>query len=134
SKSASVSDGMVQRDMDQSYNAGPPARTLRMPLAIADGAPTLVMRREAYERSGLSRADLDARLGLTAEEFRVEGSLVAIGPVVGEDSLSELIEELERIGLTYFDDFFELSGNWPNWLRLVVIGAEPHGRVRPRPA
>ena len=105
-----------------------------MPLAIADGAPTLVMRREAYERSGLSRADLDARLGLTAEEFRVEGNLVAIGPVVGEDSLSELIEELERIGLTYFDDFFELSGNWPNWLRLVVVGAEPYGRAAPRPA
>jgi hypothetical protein len=93
-----------------------------MPLAIADGAPTLVIRRDPYERSGLSRADLDARLRLTADEFRVEGSLVTIGPLVGEDSLSDLIEELERVGLTYFDDFFELSGNWPAWLRLVVVG------------
>ena len=93
-----------------------------MPLAISDGAPTLVIRREAYERSGLGRADLDTRLGLTAEEFRVEGSLVAIGPLVGEDSLSDLIEELERVGLAYFDDFVELSGNWPAWLRLVAVG------------
>ena len=93
-----------------------------MPLAIADGAPTLVIRRESYERSGLSRADLDTRLGLTADEFRVDGNLVTIGPLVGEDSLSDLIEELERVGLTYFDDFFELSGNWPAWLRLVVVG------------
>ena len=92
-----------------------------MPLAIADGAPTLVIRREAYERSGLSRADLDTGLGLTSEEFRVEGNLVAIGPLVGEDSLSDLIGELERVGLTYFDDFFELSGNWPAWLRLVAV-------------
>jgi hypothetical protein len=92
-----------------------------MPLAIADGAPTLVIRREAYERSGLSRADLDTRLGLTPEEFRVEGNLVAIGPLVGDDSLSDLIEELERVGLAYFDDFFELSGNWPAWLSLVAV-------------
>ena len=92
-----------------------------MPLAIADGAPTLVIRREAYERSGISRSELDDRLGLTAEEFRVEGNLVAIGPLVGEDSLSDLIEELERVGLVYFDDFFELSGNWPAWLRLVAV-------------
>lgn len=93
-----------------------------MPLTIADGAPTLVIRREAYERSGLSRAELDSRLGLTAEEFRVEGTLVAIGPLIGDDSLSDLIEELESVGLTYFDDFFELSGNWPAWLRLVAVG------------
>ena len=24
-------------------------------------------------------------------------------------------------GLTYFEDFFELSGNWPEWLRLFVV-------------
>ena len=26
-------------------------------------------------------------------------------------------------GLTYFDDFFELSGNWPEWLKLFATGA-----------
>jgi hypothetical protein len=30
--------------------------------------------------------------------------------------------ELEDLGLTYFEDFFELTGNWPAWLRLVVVG------------
>ena len=94
-----------------------------MPLRIANDAPTLFIRRAAYERSGISRAALDERLGLTPEEFNVEGGLVVIGPLVGEDSLADLIAELESTGLTYFEDFFELSGNWPPWLALVATGA-----------
>jgi hypothetical protein len=41
---------------------------------------------------------------------------------VGEDALTSLISELEDLGLTYFEDFFELTGNWPEWVRLVVVG------------
>lgn len=89
-----------------------------MPLAVPNGAPTLLIRRAAYERTGLNRVALDERLGLTAEEFRVEGNLVAIGPVSGEESLADVVGELEELGLVYFDDFFELSGNWPSWLGL----------------
>ena len=89
-----------------------------MPLQISSGAPTLCIRREAYERAGISRAKIDERLGLTPDEFRVEGALVAIGPISIEDSLADIIGELEANGLTYFDDFFELTGNWPEWLKL----------------
>ena len=89
-----------------------------MPLVVPNGAPTLLIRRAAYERTGLNRLALDERLGLTADEFRVEGSLVVIGPVPGEESLTDLVGELEALGLVYFDDFFELSGNWPSWLNL----------------
>jgi hypothetical protein len=97
-----------------------------MPLPVATGAPTLFIRRPAYEKSGLSRAALDERLGLTADEFRVEGNLIAIGPIFGAsegDALGDLIAELESLGLVYFDDFFELTGNWPEWLNLVAISA-----------
>ena len=31
-----------------------------------------------------------------------------------------LLDQLEESGLVYFDDYFELSGNWPTWLRLYV--------------
>ena len=91
-----------------------------MPLSVPAGAPTLFIRREAYESSGLTRSAIDDRLGLTPDEFRVEGDLVAIGPIYAgqTDSLSSLISELEAAGLVYFDDFFELSGNWPDWLKL----------------
>jgi len=92
-----------------------------MALRVSTGAPTLFIRKAAYEKSGLSRAALDERLGLTADEFRVEGNLVAVGPIYANDgdSLGELIAELEGMGLVYFDDFFELTGNWPEWLTLL---------------
>ncbi len=91
-----------------------------MALSIASGAPTLFIRRQAYESSGVTRTAIDARLGLTSDEFRVEGDLIAIGPIFGEDgaAIGDLIAELESLGLTYFDDFFELPGSWPEWLRL----------------
>ena len=92
-----------------------------MPLLAPSGAPTLFIRREAFERAGLTRARIDARLNLTADEFRVEGQTIAIGPIHEEPSLATLIEELEEVGLVYFDDFFELSGNWPDWLKLFAM-------------
>lgn len=94
-----------------------------MPLTLPADAPTILIRRAAYERSGLSRAALDERLNLTADEFRVERGLVAVGPIVDADAVTSLIEELETLGLVYFDDFFEMSGNWPDWLR-VHVGAD----------
>ena len=96
-----------------------------MPLSISDGAPTLLIKRSAYEKSGLTRAGIDERLGLTPDEFRVEGNLVAIGPIYGADgdALGDLIAELEKVGLVYFDDFFELTGNWPEWLKLFATAS-----------
>lgn len=89
-----------------------------MPLPLARGRPTLLLRRDAFERAGLTRAHFDARLGLTDEEFRVEGGLVCIGPIHEDGEVQGVIEELEALGLEHFTDFFETSGNWPEWLSL----------------
>lgn len=94
-----------------------------MPLILPNTAPTLLIRKSAFERVEMTRAQIDEALGLTPDEFRIEGSLIAIGPLVGEDTLTELIERLEDAGLVYYDDFFELSGNWPEWLRLFAMDA-----------
>ena len=92
-----------------------------MPLNIPSGAPVLVIRRTAYEARGLKRSELDERLNLTADEFRVEAGLIVLGPIYsGADALADFIADLESAGLTYFDDFFELSGNWPEWLQLFA--------------
>jgi hypothetical protein len=92
-----------------------------MPIDVPQGDVALFIRREAFERAGLTRAALDERLNLTADEFRVEGELIVVGPLVGESTVADLIYEFEQAGLTYFDDFFELSGNWPPWLRLLAM-------------
>jgi hypothetical protein len=92
-----------------------------MPLRISDSASTLLIRRAAFERAGIARSEIDAFLELTDEEFRVEGDVVAVGPVFDADGLSQLVVELENRGLAYFDDFFELSGNWPAWLSIYAM-------------
>ncbi len=93
-----------------------------MPLPLAEGYPSLVIRKAAYERAGLTRAAFDTRLGLTDEEFRVERGLVVIGPIVSADDLPDVIAELEQLGLVYYEDFFDLSGSWPGWLTLLAMG------------
>ena len=100
-----------------------------MPLTLLPDAPTLFIRKPAFERAGLTRAALDDRLNLTDEEFRVEGELIAVGPLHGDTALIDLTDELESIGLVYFDDFFEMSGNWPHWIRLLAASA-PRGAAR----
>lgn len=92
-----------------------------MPLSLSGDAPTLFVLRNAFERVELTRQLIDNALGLTPDEFRIEGQLIAIGPIVGETALTELIDTLEARGLVYYDDFFELSGNWPEWLRLFAM-------------
>lgn len=91
-----------------------------MPLLVTQGVPTLFIRRQAYERTGLTHAALDDRLGLTDAEFQVDGDLVALGPVYDVEALGTLVDELEGTGLVYFEDFFELSGSWPEWLEVLV--------------
>ena len=96
-----------------------------MPLPIPNSAPCLFILRSAFERVELTRQAFDETLGLTADEFRVEGGLVVVGPLVGESALTELIETLEARGLVYYEDFFELSGNWPDWLKLFAMDGTP---------
>jgi hypothetical protein len=91
-----------------------------MPVELHHGQPVILIRRDAYERSGILRAALDERYNLTFDEFFVEGGLIRIGPLPSDDLLSVLISELEESGLVYFDDFFEMSGNWPAWLTLYA--------------
>ena len=102
-----------------------------MPVPIHSGAPTLFIRRSAYERAGLVRAAVDERLGLTSDEFRVDGEVVVIGPVHDAEAFAALLEEHEGIGLVYYDDFFELTGNWPDWLSVFAGPVSSPGRSSP---
>ncbi|HEY3287584.1 MAG TPA: hypothetical protein VGJ96_10755 [Gemmatimonadaceae bacterium] len=92
-----------------------------MPLKLPHDAPTLLIRKRAFEQYALARADFDTALHLTDEEFRVEGDLIAVGPVYDAEGLARVIASLEARGLAYFDDFFDLSGNWPEWLQVYAM-------------
>lgn len=97
-----------------------------MPIRLAHDQSTLLLRRSAFEKAGLTRAMFDERLRLTEDEFQVEGDLICVGPIPAAEDLSQVISELEGAGLTYFEDFFELSGNWPDWLTLFAMRGAGH--------
>jgi hypothetical protein len=87
-------------------------------MIIEAGRSSILIRKEAYERLGIARGELDSRFNLTDAEFRVEGRLVILGPLPTDEMAGEIVEYLETSGLIYFEEFFELSGNWPDWLRV----------------
>lgn len=91
-----------------------------MPLELPANHPSLLIRRAAFNRAGITRASIDEQLGLTDQEFRVEGDLIVVGPVLDEQALRELMDDFEAAGLVHFDDFFDMSGNWPEWLVLYA--------------
>ena len=93
-----------------------------MPIQLDHDRSTILIRQPAFEASGISRASIDSKYNLTDQEFQAEGGLVAIGPLPSDDLLPQLIEDLEAQGLVYFDDFFEMSGNWPDWLSIYARG------------
>ena len=98
-----------------------------MPLPISREGPVVLIRRSAFERVELTRQLLDTRFQLTPDEFRVEGDLIVVGPLFGDETLVALVESLEETGLRYFDDFFDLSGNWPEWLRVFAMSGTSPG-------
>jgi hypothetical protein len=93
-----------------------------MPLPLRAGASTLIIRKDAFERSGMMRTQIDLVLTLTDEEFRVEKGIVAIGPIYENEGLVTLVEALEAAGLEYDVDYCELSGGWPEWVSVIVMG------------
>jgi hypothetical protein len=92
-----------------------------LPLTVRAGLPTILIRKDAFERSGVARSEIDSLFNLTDEEFRVEGGLIAIGPLPSDDMLGLVVAFFEERGLVYYEEFFELSGNWPEWLRLYAM-------------
>ena len=92
-----------------------------MPLTALEGLPTIFILKDAFEREALKRSEIDSLFNLTDAEFRAEGGLIAVGPLPSGDMVGLVTAYFESKGLIYFNDFFELSGNWPEWLRLYAM-------------
>ena len=93
-----------------------------MPIQLNHDRPTILIRQASFEAAGIARPEIDSKYNLTDDEFQVEGGVVAVS-LPSDDLLPDLIDDLEAHGLVYFDDFFEMSGNWPEWIALYVRGA-----------
>jgi hypothetical protein len=95
-----------------------------VPILIEGGRSSILITRAAFERMKLTRADIDRTFNLTDQEFKVEGQLVVLGPLPSDDLAEEIFVWLEGHGLVHFEDFFDLTGNWPEWLNLYVMSKE----------
>jgi hypothetical protein len=81
----------------------------------------IVIRRDAIEKKSIA-------LNTVLKEFNFENffdeslDFVSLGPFYGSDNADDCMRALERLGLTYIDDFFILEGYFPDWCRVEVFG------------
>jgi hypothetical protein len=93
-----------------------------MPIQLAHNRPSILIRQASFEKAAIIRSEIDSKYNLTDQEFQVEGGIVAV-MLPSDDLLPELVDDLEVQGLIYYDDFFEMSGNWPEWIAVYVTGS-----------
>jgi len=74
----------------------------------------LVVRRQALEERGISWSDLLSALEVS-EPLDSNSYLVSFGPHFGGEALDAMTQRLIKMGLIYFDDFFEFSQPYPEW-------------------
>jgi hypothetical protein len=90
-----------------------------MPIQLDHNRPTILIKQPSFEAAGIARVEIDSKYNLTDQEFQVEAGIVAV-MLPSDDLLPALIDDLEGRGLVYYDDFFEMSGNWPEWIAVYV--------------
>jgi len=81
----------------------------------------IVIRREALTEKAV---DLEAVMKEFHFEQLYDQSLefVSLGPFFGGDASDDCMRLLEKLGLTYIDDFFILEAYFPEWCRVEVFG------------
>jgi len=54
----------------------------------------------------------------------ISDDMVTFGPCFGIDAQREFIRGLEKLGLSYFEDFFDVSIDRPAWCGFMVTLGE----------
>ena len=80
----------------------------------------LVVRRKALVERGVPLnallAALEADAPLDCNDF-----LLTFGPHFGQEAMEAMVGRLTRLGLVYYDDFFEFAGDYPNWCLFKAV-------------
>jgi len=79
----------------------------------------LVVRKDALLERGVSLEKLLVAMKVEAP-LDSDDRLISFGPSFGQEALDGLVRELLGLGLQYFDDFFEVVGDYPAWCRFKV--------------
>ncbi|MFT4193052.1 hypothetical protein [Ottowia sp.] len=88
----------------------------------------IVIRRQALEEKSINLAPV-------LLEFHFDGfydqspAFVSLGPFFGGDASDSCIKILEKLGLSYIDDFFVLEAYIPDWCRIEVFTPTPESEV-----
>jgi hypothetical protein len=79
----------------------------------------LVVRLASLNERGLTVEKLLDALE-TSAPFDSNDEIASFGPHFGAEVLETLVRRLTDLGLEYFDDFFEFSGDFPAWCTFRV--------------
>jgi len=83
----------------------------------------LLLRKKSLSEKEVALAELtEAMKG--AEQVGEDAHLISYGPCFGAEALDGYIKSLQNIGLDYWDDFVEFSGDFPSWCRFRVYYSE----------
>lgn len=76
-----------------------------------------IIREEALIARGINLNTLAWELDYS-DFFGSQSGIIYIGPLFSEDVQKTVHDNLVRLGLTFYDDFFEIDIPLPDWLRL----------------
>lgn len=80
----------------------------------------IVVRRAALAAKNVDLSTVMDELNFR-EYFDESDSLISLGPFFGGDAADECTKSLERLGLTYIDDFFIFEQFVPDWCSFEVF-------------
>lgn len=79
----------------------------------------LVIRRKALAKLCLCHNDLNNLLEFDLPKGETDNLLV-YGPYFDYESLEEVCRRLDQFGLQYWDDYFDLKEDIPDWMSLAL--------------
>ncbi|KFG98289.1 hypothetical protein GQ56_0104310 [Burkholderia paludis] len=80
----------------------------------------IVVRRAALAAKNVDLSPVMVEFSFR-EYFDESDSLISLGPFFGGDAADVCMRSLERLGLTYIDDFFIFDGFVPDWCSFEVF-------------
>ncbi|KVX62673.1 hypothetical protein [Burkholderia stagnalis] len=79
----------------------------------------IVIRRAALVAKDVDLSPIMAEFNFEAY-FDESSGLISLGPFFGGDAADDCMRSLEKLGLTYVDDFFIFAGFVPDWCSFEV--------------